>query len=470
MKLRLFSLSILCASCSAVGPDYEVPEMPVPVEFVGSDAEELYTGLPEVHPARWWESLGDPRLVALVDRGLEANLDLRVAYERVREAHARRAQSTGEQLPALSGSGGYTRVRAGENSFPPLADAMTFDQYSLGLGASWELDVWGRIGRLVEAADANLQARVEDARHVRVLVAAEIARQYVDVRTFQGRLEVTRGNIASQEHSLEIATERFQEGLSPALDVAQAQTNLASTEAEVPSLELGLRAAMFRLAVLLGENPGELIAELESTAPIPEPPSTVGVGLPADLLRQRPDVRAAERDLAAQVARIGVATADYYPSFQLSGSIGLESLDSGDLFSSGSGVLGLGPSFGWNIFSGGRVSANVHAQRALADAAALSYHSAVLLALEEVEFFLVAHTRQRERRAALERAATAARKTVELARELYAAGQTDFQNVLDAERSLFSVEDRLLTSHGEVALSFVSLQRALGGGWQTTND
>ena len=469
-RVRVANLLLLfSASCVSVGPDYEPSPPEVPAEWANTEGS-TYTGLPAAELGRWWRALNDSVLDSLIERALAANLDLRVALERVREARARRAQSTGQRFPDINGTGGYTRTRAGTNGFPALPTATSFDDWTLGLEASWEIDLWGSVRRQVEAANAELAVSVEDARHVQVVVAAEVARQYIDLRTFQARLVVAQENMSIQAQSLELARTRFRGGLAPALDVAQAETNLASTEAEIPSLNIGHRAAVLRLGVLLGELPTALLSELSIPAIQPEPPTVLGVGIPRELLRARPDVRASERALAAQIARIGVAEADYYPRFSLGGAIGWQSTSTANLIDPNSAFLGFGPAFRWNLFDGGRVAANVEIQMARAEQARSSYEATVLLALEEVENAMTAHAEQRVRAEALGRAVDSARRTVELARERYRAGQSDFQNVLDAERSLFAVEDGLLASKGQVLQSFIALQRALGGGWQPSPD
>jgi len=299
-----------------------------------------------------------------------------------------------------------------------------------------------------------------------VILAAEVARSYVDLRTFEARLTVAKENVELQGQSLSLAEQRFDAGVSPALDVAQAESNLATTQAQIPTLELGRHSSLSRLAVLLGISPQELYAETLSAADVPTPPAMVASGLPNELLRNRPDVRAAERLLAAGVAQIGIAQAELYPRFNLLGSIGRQSADTSTLFEGDSAALSLGPAFSWNLFDGGRVRGNIAAQEARAEQALLQYRNTVLLALEEVEVSLVALERERTRLEALERAVEATLRAVDLARDIYVQGLSDFQSVLDAERSLFQLQDALLASHGQLAQNYIALQRALGGGSQ----
>ncbi|MEM9662654.1 MAG: TolC family protein, partial [Planctomycetota bacterium] len=265
--------------------------------------------------------------------------------------------------------------------------------------------------------------------------------------------------------SLSLTTTRFENGAAPQLDVAQAQTNLANTEAELPSIEADLRGRTLRLAVLLGATPTALLDELSETGDIPNPPEAISVGIPADVLRRRPDVRGAERQLAAEVARIGVELGDLYPRFSLSGTLQFNSTNSGSLLDADSLGFGIGPSFAWNIFDGGRVRNAVRAQEAAADIAAIEYRSAVLSALESVESAMFRHARQIERTTALERASTAAGQSADLSRQLYLEGRSDFQNVLDSERELFAAQDNLILSQSEVTTTYITLQRSLGGGW-----
>ena len=457
-------LLLTAASCTAVGPDYVEPELGLPSTWTDEAATGNEGAPPEL--GDWWRTLDDPVLDSLVGRAVDGNLDLQVAYQRMLEASAGLRISEGLRLPDIDGSGGYSRERLSANGFPPAQSPQSLDFLSLGANALWELDVWGRVRRQIESSDALLGASLEQLRDVRVILAAEVARSYVDFRTFEARLAVAKENVELQGQSLSLAEQRFEAGVSPALDVAQAESNLATTQAQIPTLELGRHSSLSRLAVLLGISPQELYAETLSAADVPTPPATVASGLPNELVRNRPDVRAAERFLAAGVAQIGIAKADLYPRFNLLGSIGLQSTDTSTLFEGDSAALSLGPAFSWNLFDGGRVRGNIAAQEARAEQALLQYRSTVLLALEEVEVSLVALDRERSRLEALERAVEATRRAVALARDIYIQGLSQFQSVLDAERSLFQLQDALLASHGQLAQNYIALQRALGGGSQ----
>ncbi len=452
------------AGCRAIGPDYERPDIETDAQWAASSDEAFNSADPEQIQA-WWKELNDPVLDDLVGRAFISNLDVASAVQRVRQSAALRGVAAGERFPDLDGSGSYSAERQGQNGFPGLAEPAEFDSFALGLEFGWELDVWGRVRRSIEAADADLAATVEDLHDVRLLLAVEVVSEYVGLRTAQKRLEVANRNIEIQSRSLEITTTRFENGAAPRLDVAQAQTNLANTEAEFPSLEADLRERILRLSVLLGENPTALLDELHAPGEIPDPPEAIAVGIPADVLRRRPDVRSAERRLAAEVARIGVELGDLYPRFSLSGSLQLNSTNASSLFSSDSLGYGIGPAFTWSLFDGGRQRGEVRAQRAAADIAALTYRSTVLEALEDVEGAMFRHARQIERTEAFERASESAAQSAELSRQLYLEGRSDFQNVLDSERELFAAQDSLILSLADVTNTYVTLQRSLGAGW-----
>ena len=456
-------LLALAAACGALGPDHETPEASVPASWREEPGSGLAPGTAEL--AGWWRRLDDPVLEDLVERAARQSLDLRGSWARLREARALRGVAGAERLPSLDG--GLSYQRRGESDSTPLGGFVPdHDLWTAGLDAAWEIDLWGRIRRSVEAADAELAASVEDLRDVAVSVAAETAIHYVDLRAFQRRLAIARSNVDLQEQTLELVRARFEAGLVGERDLAQALTNVATTRSRLPELEIGQRAAENRLAVLLGLPPGALAAELAPEQPIPVPPVEVAVGVPADLLRRRADVRRAERVLAAETARIGVAEGDLYPRLALFGSIGVASEDFSDLFDSASGFFGIGPSIRWSIFQGGRLRARVEAQEARAEQALVAWEGAVLGALEETENAMTAFVREQARRAALLDAQTQAARAVELARTQYREGVTDFQAVLDSERALALLQDDVARSEAAIATDLVVLYKALGGGWE----
>ncbi len=463
LAVGLIALSL--AGC-LVGPNYEVPEP------VGPDLwhQDLVRGLGSGEAAlqTWWTLLEDPILTSIVARAAEANLDIRTAVARVDEARAARGIARGQWFPSIFAGAGYeyrqlAPAAFGGGGLPGVGEPQNFG--SLGVDGSWELDFFGRIRRSVESASASLEGSIEDYRDVLVSIFAEVGLNYVDARTFQQRVAFAERNAANQRETLQLVRDRNAAGLVGDLDVRQAEQNLATTEALIPTLRIGLAQAIHRLGVLIGQPPDALYAELAPPRDIPEPPADVLVGLPRDLLRQRPDVRRAERDLAAQHAQIGVATAELYPKFSLLGQFAFQTIDAARFFSGDATAFSIGPAVQWNLFDGGRARSNIHVQEARTEALARTYEQTVLAAYEDVENFLVAFSQEQERRDSLQRSADASAAAVELVKTLYRTGLTDFQNVLDTERTLFQQEDALADSEGLVVGNLINLYRALGGGW-----
>ena len=465
MSPRFLAASLLMASlaaCTSVGPDYEAPQVDVPAAW-REEAPPPAPPAPEQGP--WWERFGDPLLASLVERSLQGGLDLRSALARVDEARALRGIARGEPWPVVDLAAGYARRGESDNT-PSGSFVPDSDLYTVGLEAGWELDLWGRVRRSVEAADADLAATMEAASDVALSVAAETAFTYIELRAFQARLGTARTNVALQEETLAIVRGRLDAGLAGERDVAQALSILEATRSRVPALETGLRFAENRLAVLVGLPPGSLARELELDQPIPVPPLSIAVDVPAQLLRRRPDVRQAERQLAAETARIGVASGDLYPRIALSGTLGLASDSLDDLADGDSSFFGIGPSLRWNLFDRRTLHARVEARDARAEQARISWQQTVLAALEETENALTRFAREQARRASLDLATEQARAAIELARIQYVEGLSDFQAVLDSQRSLAVLEDDLAESEAAIAASAVAVFRALGGGWE----
>ena len=453
----------------AVGPDYVPPAPEVPAAWRGELPGGAAGGGADL--AAWWSAFDDPRLEDLVRRAVRGNLELAEAWGRWNEARAARGLEAAERFPALEAGAELARGRVSENVLPGTPGSGTTDDfYGAGLSASWELDLFGRVRRSVESADAELEASREDYRDVLRILCAEVATTYVELRAAEARLAYGRAGVETQRRTLQLVRDRFETGLVPELDVAQAERNLAVSRAELPALQDERGRALHRLGVLLGLPPGALAGELAApedgtrAVSIPAAGGAVALGAPADALRRRPDVRRAERELAAQTARIGVATAELYPRLSLGGFFSFDSIESDDLARSASRSWSLGPSLRWRLFEGGRVRSAIRVEDARAEQALARYEQTVLLALEEVENSIEAYRTERERRAASTAAASAARESVVLAKELYRTGLSDFQNVLDAERSLFVQEDRLAASEGAVSVNLIALYRALGGG------
>lgn len=453
--------------CVSVGPDYVPPETAVPPTWhaVMDDSLAPVPADPETL-ARWWAALDDAVLTDLIERAVTGNIDLQTALARIREARARRGISQAGFYPTVDAFGAYTRSRGSDSS----GSGREVELYSTGLDAGWELDVFGGTRRSVEAADADLAASWEDLNHVLVSLLAEVAFNYIDVRALQARIAVAEANARTQEETYLLARSRHEAGLTDALAVQSALYNLAGTRAQIPTLRTSLDGAQNRLAVLLGEAPGTLHPELSAERAIPVPPATVAVGVPADTVRQRPDVRRAERQLAAQTARIGVATADLYPRFTLFGAVGYDASSLGNLVDSDNLGWRFGPRISWRLFQGGAIRQNIEVRSALQDQALTHYQTTVLGALEEAENALTAYVGEQLRRESLIQATEAAEEAFQLARDQYEAGLVDFNTVLIAQRSLLSFQDQLAQSEGTVTINLVRLYKAMGGGWEAGGD
>ena len=454
MKFAAPFCALILAACTTVGPDYRAPqagELPVPESYYGRAPDSAPTEL-----ARWWELFDDPLLTRLIEEAGAANLDLAVAAARLTQAREALVQARAGRVPTVGASGGGRRgIGDGD------------DRTSLDVGAdiAWEVDLFGRIARGIEAARADAEGAFYDREALRVAIAAEVATNYVEARLAQERLALARDSLAIADDNLQIAQWRVQAGLVSSLDAEQARAQRAQTAASIPTLESGFASATYRLAVLTGRPPGALTDALASPQPIPEGPERVAVGIPADTLRQRPDLRAAERALAAQTARIGVAEAQLYPGLRLGGNIGTAAFSIGGLIDAITGAIFAGVD--QTLFDGGRLRSQLRSQESSTEAALASYRQSVLAALEDVENALLALRAARERQAQFAIALEAASNTAILSRVQYRAGLTDFRTLLDAERSLLSARDGLADARGDETLALVRLYRALGGGWDS---
>lgn len=467
IRVLLAGAGLAVVGGCAVGPNYVEPVIDSPANWSGESAAAAASSVGDLRA--WWSQLGDARLDALVDRALAGNLDLKEAEARVRETRALRGIAASALLPTLDTSAGYSRREDSPNTgsnvggFARGGDG--YDQYTAGFDAGWELDFFGRVQRSVEASDADIQA-AQYARHdVMVILTSEVARNYIELLTTQRRLQITRANEKLQQETLDLTKSRFDAGLTSELDVARAQANLQTTRAQVPSLENQIQRSIHRLGVLIGKHPGTLIGELKEMAGLPVAPKMIAAGLPSELLRRRPDLRNAERQLAAQTARIGVATADLYPKITLAGNVGWSANKFATLFDASSVGYGIGPSVSWNIFDYHRIRSNITAQGAKAEQLVTRYERAVLNAFGEVEDAISGFNFEQQRSTSLSLAADATRRSVDLAQELYKNGLTDFNAVLDAQRQLLLIQDQEIQSQGLVVTSSVALFKALGGGW-----
>jgi NodT family efflux transporter outer membrane factor (OMF) lipoprotein len=432
-----------------------------------SPSTSVETNLPPADAA-WWKTFHDPEFDSLIERALRSNLDLHMAGARVREARASRGVVAADYWPNADAAGSFTQERISKNGYPPFPPGtpLQANVYQAGFDAAWELDVFGGTRRAVEAADAGISAAEYGRRDVLVSLLGEVGRNYVEARSFQRRLAITRSNIAAQQDILALTRDRFKAGLTSELDIRQAETLLAATEAEVPSLETGFKQSAHRLGVLLAQPPGALLEELSQEMPIPVAPSEVPVGLPSELLQRRPDIQRAERELAAATAQIGVAVADLYPKFSLTGDVALQSVSAGDWFSSGSRFWSFGPTAQWRLFDAGRIRANIRVQNARQEQALTQYEKTVLGSLEDVENALTAYAQENIRHQALARAVQSSQQALDISSQLYQNGLADYLRVLESQRSVYQNQDALAQSDSAVALSLVTLYKALGGGWE----
>ena len=449
--------------CMTVGPDYTTPAASVSSEW-NSKTVSAVTHTEETDSAslsRWWAVFNDPVLSELVERSRTNNWDVQQATARLRQARAQRAWAAADRMPTVAASGSASRSRGSEET----GGSNTSTMYANALDASWELDLFGGKKRESEAADAALQASENALRDVLVSLVAEVALNYVDYRSYQTRLEITETNLAAQAETYAITCWRRQANLVSQLDVDQARMSLEQTRAALPTMRTGRDQAEHQIATLLGLAPGSVTSLLAGRHAVPVAAGELAVGVPAEALRRRPDVRQAERKLAAQTAQIGVAEAERYPDFSLSGSIGLESLTGGNLYTVGARTAQGAVKAGWTLFDGGRIRQKVAVQTALQEETLGAYEATILKALKDVEDALVAYANEQERCRALRDAEEAGKSAFQLARAKYESGLIDFQTVLDTQKSLLTVQNTLASSDAEVTADLIRLYKALGGGW-----
>ncbi len=484
LKVAGLGLFLLAGGCT-VGPDYKRPDLSTPSAW--NEAQQTGIDATGTDLERWWTTFNDPLLNSLVERAVRSNLDLRAAEARIREARANRAVVAAGAWPTINTSGSYTRVRSSENAFAISPQGggggggtgggssggggggSNLDQnfYKTGFDASWEIDVFGGVRRGVEAADATIDAAVEDRRDVFVSLLGDVAKNYIDTRGFQRQLAVSRANLKTQQETLELTRVRFQAGLANDLEVAQQEAQVNTTASVIPLLENSLKHAAYSLDLLLGLEPGALAGELSQDAPIPSLPSKVLVGLPSELLRRRPDIRRAERQLAAATAQVGSAMADLFPKFSLTGVVGLTSINASDWLTRGSRFWNVGPTISWPIFDAGKIRANIEVRNAQQEQALTQYEKSVLSAFQDVETALVNYGNEQATYRSLTEAVAANRRAVTMANELYIRGLNDFLNVLDTQRALYATETALTQSQATMTSNLVALYKALGGGWES---
>jgi NodT family efflux transporter outer membrane factor (OMF) lipoprotein len=472
----MFTVSawMVVTGCMTVGPDYTRPELLVMQQWMQADAHRVLTSQADYR--RWWTVFNDPVLDSLVQTAYAQNIPLRVAGARVFEARARLGIAIGEQYPQVQqafGAASYNQEseRAPSASQRSAGNDFDYQLVQAGATASWELDFWGKFRRVVESEEANFLGSIAAYDNALVSLTAEVARTYVLLRTIEERLQIARDNVIVQKESLRIAEARFQSGATSERDVQQALTQLRSTEATIPQIEANLRQAKNALCTLLGMPPRNLDHLLGGRFAIPEAPLEVAVGIPADLLRRRPDIRSAELQTAAQSALIGVAKADLYPAFTLTGTFGFLASDVGrfhlgQIGSWDSRTGSFGPGFTWNILNYGQITNTVRVQDARFQELIFSYQDTVLRAQQEVEDGLAAFLQSWKRLVSLEAAAAAAKRSADLALIQYREGATDYTTVLTAQAALLFQQDNLATGQGDVPQGLIAVYRALGGGWE----
>ena len=458
-------LFVLFSGCTMIGPDFTPPKAPVAPKWKESKGE--FTKSEPAIDARWWEVFNDPVLDKLIHLAYQQNLTLQIAGLRVLEARAQLGVVAGNLYPQVQQvTGSYSYNRA-----PALGGDPYFNSASVGFDAGWELDFWGRFRRSVQSADANLLANMASYDDVLVTLTAEVARSYVLIRTFEERIRLAHENIRIQERALSISEARFKSGAVSELDVQQARTLLSATQAAIPGLQISLRQTQHALSILLGMPPQDLDGLLKGPEVIPDAPAEVAVGIPADLLRRRPDIRQAELQAVAQCARIGVAKADLFPSISLLGSLGWSVNDAGqyslgDLFKSSSFGFSVGPSLEWNVLNYGRIQNNVRVQDARFQQTLTNYRNTVLNAAREVEDAMTGFMRSKIQAGYLKQSVDAAKRTSEISLIQYTSGAITYQSVLSSTQALSQQQDQHAQTRGNIAVNLVAMYKALGGGWE----
>ncbi|CAM5309069.1 Toluene efflux pump outer membrane protein TtgF [Aquamicrobium terrae] len=467
--------TLALAGCM-VGPDFVPPDPQLP-EISFAEGERH---MPSPTDPQWWSVFRDPVLTGLASRVAASNLDVQTATVRLAESRFQRGVAAAAQFPSMNADAKYDRELYSKNGIASLLGGLLtpaqqssfkiapINEYNVGLDASWELDLWGRVRRQVEAADAQVAQAADQRRAALVSSLAELARDYIQLRGVQTQIRIANDNLKIDRDVLELVRERQQKGVQNGLDVESAAAQVESIRAQIPALRQQEVEYVNALSLLLGEQPGALKAELARAKAVPSAPPRVPVGIPSELARRRPDIRAAEAQLHAATAGIGVAVGDFYPSVQLNGTVGFDSLELKDLWKASSLQYTVGPTVTLPIFAGGRLKSTLELRKAQQIEAAITYRKTVLQAWHEVVNAMVAYRLERQRRGRLQAQVEHARQALSLARDRYRDGVADFLTVLDAERTLLEASQQQATSTTNVSLDLVQLFKALGGGWETT--
>lgn len=466
-KLIPLAAVLCCTSIltgCVVGPDYEKPNVALPSHWSGKASPQ---NVSSPNLTEWWKQFRDPTLNALIEEAVQSNLDVATAKAKIREARATYRQQKGALLPTAEGTASATRNRVAASDG---ASASVYNEFQPGFDASWELDLFGGNKRSAEAARYGVDAAEEDLRDTLVTLVGDVTTYYVQAREYQALRDLAKRTAAAQRKTAALTQEQFAAGTVTGVDAANANGEASSTEADIPTYQISYAQSVHKLAVLLGKPPAALDERLKATAAIPQPPLKVATGIPANILTSRPDVRLAERQLAQYTAKIGVAEANRYPSISLTGSITSSATDIADLGSKSTIGWAFGPTLTVPIFQGGQLKAAVDVAKAERDQYYIAYQAAVLTAMQDVENAIVSLTQEKIKNAKLVSSASSYRTAADLSRQLNKAGATDFLNVLDAERSLYSAESSLIQSKAAIATDYISLHKALGGGWDGAID
>ncbi|WP_170788541.1 efflux transporter outer membrane subunit [Ruegeria lacuscaerulensis] len=480
LLIRQLMGTVLCAAllagCAPVGPDFVRPNSPVVKEWIEVNSPSAGpSGLTSrsAPVVKWWETFNDPTLNRLINEAYAQNLDLQVAGARVLQARAQLGIAFGELYPQSQAIGASIERRQVSENLGPIADIREiipldteFSTSQAGFDAQWELDVWGQQRRGVQAARSNLALQVANYDDALVTLTGDVAALYVNIRALQESLAVARENIRLQQESADLTQLRFNNGVTTELDVQESTTLLNNTKALVPALESDLQQTKNALAVLLGATPSRMTSLLGNSGRIPSARSNVAVGVPAELLRRRPDVRAAELAAATQSAQVGIAMADLYPQFILSGSIGVQASGGRDLFTSASSTGLANAGVVWNVLNYGRIKNNVRAQDAAYQALIANYQNTVLTAYSEVESAMVAYTQSRKQVGFYENSVAASRRAAEIALDQYRDGIADYSRILNTQTALLNSQANLIEARQQVSSNLVAVYKGLGGGWQ----
>jgi len=460
-------LGLSLSGCMTVGPDYETPKNSIKEDAKWSNGSKADFSSETPSAETWWKVFNDPLLNEMIETAKKNNYDIKIAIAAVAEARARLGLSKSDGGLNVGATGQVSRNGTPANAIQP--NGSIDDSYGVGMDASWEIDVFGRIRRQVESATAEYVATAEDRNDVMITLYAQVATTYFEIRSLQASLKAVKSNVEAQEKIYKLTKDKFDNGITNKLDVAQASLVLATTRTAIPSLEIRLTNALNSISVLLGERPpGTFRTRLEKVIDIPLVPGNVAVGIPANILRQRPDVRRAERLLAAQVAKIGIAEAEIYPTFSLNGSINYAT-DSNALFSSDTRGFSFGPAMRWDILRGGKIKSQIAVEDARSLQALYRYEQTILRALNEVENSMTAFILQRVEMQAQKQAYDAAKESLDLSLELYSQGLTDFQNVQQSQTQFLEVDQALAGAKGESAKNLVQVYKSIGGGWDPDN-